>query len=298
MKQFLLFIFSLSFFLSQAWGAACCGGGFASPTIIVGDDKAQLSTSMSHTTVVVDSVDANGFWRKWDEHVQSQTFRVDGAHIFADLWQLGASVPLVRRSHLNQNYFGLADVLASVGYEYLSDWDYNPYKPKGIGFLQVTLPTGKSKFESETGGLDSRGNGLWIIGLGTLLTKTRGRWDGYTSIEVHRSFEKSVSNSQVTGTLKPGFGGSLGLGGGFNTSSWRFGSSVTWTYEDPIDVQGDTNLRGAVERYATAVAAVSYLASHEWAGTLSYADQTLFGNPINTSLGRTMALTIQRRWGR
>ncbi len=206
---------------------------------------------------------------------------------------------MVQRTRMDSNYSGLGDVASMIGYEYLPDWDYNPYRPKGIGFLQITLPTGKSRADSEVGGLDSRGNGFWALGLGTLLTKTLGKWDVFSSLEVHRSFDKAVSNSQISGTLKPGLGGSLGVGGGFNFKDYRVGSSVTWNYEDPIDIDtSQSRISGATERYATAVLSASYLASDEWAGTLSYSDQTLFGSPVNTSLGRGLALQVQRRWGR
>jgi len=298
MKLWSLLLSSFILTPQFSWAAACCGGGFAAPSIIAGDDKAQLTTSYSFTEVAIDNVDSRGIWRKWDEHQQVQTFRIEGAHIISDRWQSGFTLPVVQRSRMDQNYSGLGDVSASLGYEYLPDWDYNPIRPKGIGFFQLTLPTGKSRAESEVGGLDSRGNGFWALGVGTLLTKAIGRYDVFGSFEIHRSFSKSVSNSQIQGTLEPGFGGNLGLGGGYNIASFRFGGSVTWTYEDPIDIRGNTSSRGLPERYATAVLSASYLASDEWAGTLSYADQTIFGSPVNTSLGKTVALMVQRRWGR
>lgn len=298
MKLLWLLPFSSLFISSGAWAAACCGGGFAIPAIIAGDDKALLTTSYSYSEVVIDNVDSSGIWRKWDPHQQVQTFRVEGAHLISDRWQAGGILPVIQRSRLGQSHSGLGDVSGSLAYEYLPDWDYNPYRPKGIGYLQATLPTGKSRAESEVGGLDSRGNGFAALGVGTLLTKIFGRWDAFTSFEVHRSFDKQVSNSQLSATLKPGFGGNFGLGGGYNTAAWRIGSSITWSYEDPVKIQGSSSLTWPLERYATAVVAVTYLANDAWAGTLSYADQTLFGSPVNTSLGRTIAFQLQRKWGR
>lgn len=293
----LLFSFTL-FFEGNVWAAACCGGGFAAPSIISGDDKAQLSSSISYSEIAIDNVDAKGIWRTWEHHQKVQTFRIEGAHIFKDRWQAGFAIPVVQRSRLDQSYSGFGDVTASVGYEYLPDWDYNPFRPKGIGYLQLTLPTGKSKAESEIGGLDSRGNGFWALGLGTLLTKAIGRWDAVTAFEFHRSFDKAVSNSQIEGTLKPGYGGNFTVGGGYNAKSWRYGSSITWSYEDAIHIQGVANSQGSIERYATAVASASYLANDHWSGSLNYSDQTLFGNPVNTSLGKTLSLQIQHRWER
>ena len=61
---------------------------------------------------------------------------------------------------------------------------------------------------------------------------------------------------------------------------------------------GAGNYDGSIERYATAQLSLSYMASAEWTGTLTYMDQTLFGSPINTSLGQGIAIQAQRRWGK
>jgi hypothetical protein len=294
---------SLLFFLTfglKAWSAACCGGGFAAPSIISGDDKAQITSSFSNTEVVVDNVDSQGIWRKWDQHQQVKTFKIEGAHIFLDRFQVGFSIPIIQRTQATTTHRGLGDVSTSLGYEYLPDWNYNPWRPKGIGFLQFTLPTGKSRADSEVGGLDSRGNGFWAFGAGTLLTKTWTTLDAFLSLEFHRSFDKNIETSQVSGKVKPGYGSNLGLGLGYNIKDFRIGSGVTWTYEDAVKMssQDGTESSGSIERYATAQANLSYMYSDDLSGTLSYTDQTLFGSPVNTSLGRGIALQLQKKWGR
>ncbi len=297
MKLSFILLFNL-LIAQNVHAAACCGGGSAAASIITSDDKAQVSTSLTAMEVVVDNVDSNGIWRKWSDHQQIKTFRIEAAHIISDLWQIGAAVPIVQRSQLDKTYSGLGDVVGSLGYEYLPEWNYSQYRPKGIGFLQLTLPTGKAKADSEVGGLDSRGNGFWALGVGTMLTKIILEWDFVTSLEIHKGFNKTVSNSNLQGTLQPGFGGNFGLGAGYNFKDYRIGSNITWTYEDPIKVEATTITNGTVERYATAALSGSYMYDEEWSGTVSYSDQTLFGNPINTSLGRSLALQIQKRWGR
>jgi hypothetical protein len=281
-----------------ALGAACCGGGFAAPSVIAGDDKAQATATYSLTEIAVDNVDAGGLWRVSADHQQIQTYKLEGARLLSDRWQAGFSLPMVRRSRFGESYSGLGDAAALAGYEYLPDWDYNPYRPKGIGYLQLTMPTGKSRIESDVGGLDVGGSGLWALGLGTFLLKPVGRWDVFASVEAHRSLDRSFSNAQMRATIKPGFGGSLGLGGGYSWGAWRAGGALAWFYEDPIELRGTMSVDGSCERYATGTAAISYLAGDDWAATLSYSDQTIFGDPVNTSLGRTVAAQLQRRWGR
>ncbi|MBS1960366.1 MAG: hypothetical protein JST80_12890 [Bdellovibrionales bacterium] len=282
---------------SVAQAAACCGGGFASPTIIAGDQASQFTLSYGFNSVVVDNVDSEGYWRRWDEHQQVQSFRIEGATLLSDRWQAGLAIPMIQRTRTGDTHSGLGDVAATLGYEFLPDWDYNPIRPKGVGYFQITLPTGLSKYESETGALDTRGNGFWSVGLGALFTKTFSDIDAFTSVDVHRSFSKSVRTSSIAGQLQPGFGGNFSAGLGYNFTAFRIGGALTWVVEDPVKiVQPLGTIDGAVERYTTASLALSYMKSDEWAGTLSYLDQTWFGSPTNTSLGRGLTIQIQRRW--
>lgn len=294
-KLLLLLLFSL-FVGPAAFGAACCGGGFATPSIISGDDKAQLTSSLSHSEIQSD-VYTNGLWKKREQAENSETLRLDGAHIFNDRWQAGFSIPVIKRSRADESSSGFGDVSTLLGYEYLPDWDYHPYRPKGIGFLQLVLPTGKSVYESDNiYGLDSRGRGFWALGAGTLLTKAFGKYDVFFNFEAHRAFNKSIDENNTSAKLKPGWGGNLGLGAGYNTAQFRFGGNLTWSYEDPIAIEGTISSDGDLQRYTTLGLTASYLASDEWGATLSYSDQTLMGSPLNTSLSRSVMIMLQRRW--
>lgn len=281
------------------WAAACCGGGLSVPTIIISDDKAQFSASYGVTDVTIDNVDSQGIWRRWDQHQKVQTLKIEGAHILADRWQAGVSVPVVTRQYGEQSYSGLGDVATSLSYEYLSDWNYNPYRPKGIGFLQLNLPTGKSRADSEVGGLDSRGNGFWSVGAGTMLSKSWTVWDVFMMLEWHRSFGKNINTSMIQGEVRPGNGSNIGFGFGYNWSMYRAGFSVTQTSEDAIKIESvNGTTEQGLERWATMALSFSYLQSETWSWTLSYADQTVFGDPLNTSLGKSLGIQIQHRWAR
>jgi len=289
---------ALASFGGIAKGAACCGGGFAAPSLIVGDDKAQATLSYAHSQVT-DDVGTDSLWRKRTAKESGETFKVEAAHLISDQWQLGLSVPVVRRSRLSAESTGLGDLAGTLGYEFLPDWDYNPWRPKGLGYLQVTAPTGKAANEADTAyQLDSRGRGFWAVGLGALFTKTVGALDLFASMDAHRSFGKEYRNAQASGRLDPGYGGNLGLGAGYSFADFRLGASLTWTYEDAVSAEGSVSSKGALQRIATATASGSYLFSRQWAATLNYSDQTKFGSPSNTSLGKAVTFLAQRRWER
>lgn len=292
--------FILFYFPIVVKAAACCGGGFAIPALITGDDKAQLTSSYSYAKIDTD-VFANGVWQKRSSDDISQIYKIEAAHIFADRFQAGFSVPIQTRSKAGEQggeSSGLGDVAGQLGYEYLPDWNYNPWRPHGVGFVTLTLPTGKSIYESDENGLDSRGRGFFALGLGTVLTKTWTKWDVNSTIEVHKAFEKVVSNSQTFGNIMPGYGSSLSVGTGYSLDDLRLGASVGWFSEEAINVDGNNPSAGSEQRYANGSLSASYLFKQNWAGTFSFSDQTLFGDPTNASLAKSVQLSIQKRWSR
>ena len=294
----LLIVGTFVFFTRAAMAAPCCGGNFAIPSLIAGDEKAQFTTSLA-TSQTDRDVLPNGEWVHRAQGETTQTLKIEAAHIFADRWQANAAVPVLARERAGARSTGLADLQVGLGYEALPDWDYNPYRPKGIVFTSLTVPTGKSSFEAEdTFGLEARGQGFWALGAGLLLTKTIRLWDFNASLEAHRSLEKKVSSSGFDGTLTPGWGGTATLGAGFNQNDLRLGMSLAQSYEDPIESRGTVKSDGSLKRFVTASLMASYLVSDEWALTGSYSDQSWFGSPVNTSLNQSLTVLLQRRWAR
>lgn len=280
----------------SVFASACCGGAFSIPAIITGDDAGQFSTSFSQSKVEAD-VTASGVWRKREASDVSQIFKLDGAHIIDDRFQAGFSLPVQTRTRdgaAGGTSSGLGDIAVQGAYEYLPDWDYNPIRPKGVGFLTLTLPTGKSLEESllEDNGLSARGRGYWAVGAGTVLTKNYQAWDFNGTFEVHRSFARTVNDM----TFTPGYGGSASLGAGWNTAVWRFGGAVAWNAEDAVQVSGYEGAAGS--RYATGTLVASYLFPGAWTGIVSYSDQTIFGSPSNTPLAKSAMILLQKRWAR
>ena len=78
---FLIVFLQIIFVTEPVFASACCGGGFATPSIISGNDKAQMTSSLSFSQVQSDAY-TNGLWRKREEKENTETLRIDGAHIF------------------------------------------------------------------------------------------------------------------------------------------------------------------------------------------------------------------------
>lgn len=282
---------------SAAHASACCGGAFSIPTLITGDDRAQTTFGFSDSQLDT-VVDSDGVWSKVQARDHVRTLKLEGAFLIADRWQAGFSLPLEQREKngaMGGESSGLGDVVGLLGYEFLPEWDYSPWRPKGTGFLALTAPTGKSPYESEDdAGLSARGRGFWTVGAGSVFTKVLRAWDVNGSFETHHSFERSKNS--VTQT--PGNGSIVGAGAGWNSQFLRVGGSLSWNREEGVRNQSVVVSESAAQQFATATLSLSYLFPDLWAGSLNYSDQTLFGQPMNTSLSKSISVLLQKRWNR
>lgn len=303
-RHILIAIIAIVGTFETARASSCCGGGFASPSIITGDERATVSAEFSYSNVATE-VSSQGIWQDRHSPETLQTFKLQGAHIFADRFQVGAGIPMVSRARAGSSSTGLGDASVSLGYETLPEWDYSPWRPRGVSYLSLTLPTGRAiQDATEFYQLDARGRGFWAIGLGTTLTKIIGHFDFVTTLEIHRSFAREFRNAAIEGTLSPGFGGLWSIGTGYNfpysiLKDTRLGANLAFNYEDPIETQSNViNSVGSPMRFATATVSVSQMFGEAWAVSLSAFDQTLFGAPANTSLARGATITAQHRFSR
>lgn len=290
-------------FASSAHAAPCCAGNAAAPAIISGDEQAQLSVLVSHSSVIGE-VEGEGepvFWNG-DQHVVTQTVRVDGAILLSDRWQLGAMIPMVQQdvqsSGVGNTGTALGDIRLNAAYEALPEWSYSSWKPRGYVFAQLIVPTGNSVYDStDLGMVDAAGNGFYTVALGSLLVKRWSSWDASFVPEVHYGFRRRFSEEGIT--VNPGVGASALLGGGWSRGAFRVGARVQPQYSAPKQTTTDAGQSMSIYQFAwNAGVDLTYMASDEWSITGSYTDQTLVGPAVNTQLSRTFALMLQRRWDR
>lgn len=299
MKKICL-IFAMLFSSTASWAASCCGGGFAFPALILGDDKAQVTSSISYGQIT-DDVLTNQKWVRRDDSNRSSTFKMEAAVLVSDTLQTGISIPIVSRKISNEESTGLGDISLSLGHETFPELSYSRWKPKGVTFLQLTLPTSPSIYDaSNTLAVDSRGRGFFTLGGGLALIKVFGTWDANSSLELHKSFARNFNSSSAGGEISatPGWGHSWTVGAGYNKGDWRLGTSFTGMYEDAIEISGAQSSDGSTQKNITWTMVANYMMDLENAWTISYADQTLFGNPQNTSLSKTLTVSFQTRWQR
>lgn len=297
MKKVIVFLIFLT--PSSLWAASCCGGGFSIPALILGDDKAQTTSSISSGKVTDDTL-SNGKWMRRQDGNLAQTLKLEGAARFAEEWQGGLSLPFIAKTAQNsETTSGVGDVSAYLGHESFPEKGYSRWKPKGVSFIQVTLPTSPSVYDALSAtSTEIRGRGFYSLGAGIALLKSWTVWDANFNTEVHHSLPRHLSSTVYGGDVevRPGWGFSQTWGLGWNRGDFRLGCSLSFLHEDPIHIQGTTEATSSLQRNFTLGFAGSYMLTPESALTASYSDQTLFGTPINSSLSKTINLSYQHRW--
>jgi hypothetical protein len=282
---------------SNALAAACCGGAGALPSVITGDEKILFNGTILQSDLHV-RVTQDGVWRKQSALDRTQTLRLDYAQIIQDRFQVGFSVPVTQRqTGTKDSSSGLGDINLQGGYEYLPDWDYNLYRPKGIGYLVLSFPTGRSKYETVNLS-ETRGKGFASIGMGTVLTKQWSMIDALLGFEVRRGFSRSFESNAFAGNLIPQWGRTLSVGAGYHIQEFRTGAMISWNDEDSKQIITDQSQEEDAERFASGSVSLSYSSANQWSANITYTDQTLFGDPTNTTLSKTLSLSFQNRWAR
>lgn len=302
--------FWLLLFWRPAWGAPCCARNSATPFLIVGNDEAQINMAYSYSGVVA-KADPDGvpYFKSEGAVEQIQTTRCDAAFLLSDLWQTGVSVPLIQNTvgttTQNVSAIGIGDVRVSVGYEFLPAWSYSRWKPQGFLFTLLTVPTGRSPFESNhPRRVDITGNGFFSVGVGGLFIKRWTQWDVFVVPEVHYSLPRTFDHQDLKTEATPGWGGSFGVGAGFSPGggALRFGFRVHPRYDQ--GVVSSTLELFSISTFGKPIAScdtgfdVSYLISTHDTAMLSYTDQTLLGVAMNTNLSRSLSVSYQHRWTR
>lgn len=294
---------ALLFLPQMAMGAACCGGGNLFPSLIAGDASGQVTATTSYSHTFADApVTGAAVTRAADDFETRSTLKVDAAVLLSDLWQVGVSVPIVRRlrdRHGSQaDALGLGDISALAGYEFLPQWSYSAWRPKGTLFAGVVAPTGRSPQDAQSlFQIDSMGRGYWMVTAGALFQKTWGRWDALFLAEAHQPFARDVVAQAGVFHLNPAFGASGALGVGWSAGDLRLGAMLSAVFEGPVRTTGLIDEVGNPQVSYPLSAQLAYMLNDDLSLAGTFSDNSLLG-ATNTPLSRSLGVMLQARWDR
>jgi hypothetical protein len=251
---------------------------------------------------ISDDVLSSGKWIRRKDGNLATTYKAEGATLLSDSWQAGFSIPCIEKNANNlDRKQGFGDISLSLAHDTFPELLYSKWKPKGVTFLQLTIPSSPSVYDTESfSSLSVRGRGFVSIGLGVALTKNWNKFDGQFNLGLHRAMPRKFNSEAYGGKIEviPAWGSSANVGVGINSEKWRIGSLLSFNYEDAIRVNGALNSEGSVQRIYGLTFSSSYMINDESSASLSFADQSLIGSPLNSALSKTINFSLQHRWPR
>jgi hypothetical protein len=283
-----------------SFAAACCGGGANFPNLILSDDSAQLGLSANGSRVIGDAPSTGKpVFRSSADDEWVQNYTLDAAKLVSDRWQVGASIPYIRRSRSTSSQsasqWGWGDVSGMLGFEFLPEYSYSRWKPRGFLFLQTTFPTGGNIYESTNPyAVDARGKGFYTFSLGTFLIKSWNALDTSLRFALNKSLDRTFKAADGSDlTVRPGYDVNSAVSTGWSPGlgDWRLGLMLNPVYTAP------TNASRYKLVWNTSLD-VSRIIARSYVLGLSYNDQTLLGPAKNISLERGLMLFFRGKWER
>lgn len=283
--------------LDFAFAGACCGGSASATGLILGDEKTLVGLDFDTKWIATD-VSAEGIWRSRSETELHRTLRLQYTSLLSDRWQFGMQPNFVSRTRSGESESLMGDTTGFFGYEALTDWDYHPYRPRGTAYLAVSIPTGRSVYKSSSRNLlDSSGKGYATIGTGVVLNKVLANWTILFANEIHHGIPSS--------TLTPSWGYNASFSLSYELRSFSTGSSVQvslgHTYQNAFHIRQTEALEDITALQVTTFSTgASYSMVNDLTGDdpvifqLTYSDQSLFGQPLNTPLGKSLILGVRK----
>lgn len=196
-----------------------------------------ITTSQSWIAGEVDSENrVHGSTPLQNESRQALVF--DMSTVLGDRWQTGVQLPFSRRDRTESGErsfsAGIGDISLRAAYEFLPEWNYSRWMPKGFLIGQIGIPSGPSAFDEGDSPAAIRGRGYWNPSFGVALSKTWTSWDALLVTEMHTP----LSRSREIGTSKFQFMPSAGFSAltalGYSWGEWRLGASFSFLYDGPI----------------------------------------------------------------
>ncbi len=211
-----------------------------------------------------------------------------------DRFQLAAKSSFIQKvmnkQGRDESTYGLGDLDLQTTYEYLPEYTYSAYKPRGFVYGKVTIPNSKSLYDSRSVIFsDVRGSGLYAVSLGNLFLKKIGASTLKGGVELQHLFGRNFNQGQLSDYNKvivP-----LGYAYDLDPIPLAIGFNSTWNYQTKKELRGDITLVSAKEYFWETGAFVNWVVDRNQTWGLNYSDSTLVGKNINSPLYRSVGLT-------
>lgn len=296
-KYLIFILLCLPFY--QVMGAACCGGGTSLPTLITGDYRGQVVLSGSNAAITHDS-NVSGKVNKRNGANQKiiEILTLSTSYLITPYWQVGLTLPYKFNTHKTRSFDessrGASDIKAQLAYEFLPEYSFSLWRPKGYVFFEQTFPNSRSTYNADMPlRSDSLGNGLYTTALGMSFVKTIYSFDILFMSEIHKGLKRKFEQNSESFSVNPELGGSALLGIGYSpySGSFRIGSTLLYSQEGSREIVGNTTTVSRSSYFWEIGVNLSYL-FNDISFSIAYKDQSFLGEASNTTLSKSLGVSI------
>jgi hypothetical protein len=287
---------ALIFFIPHVLlASSCCGGGSSSSMIILGDNRQEWSAGLGFRNDLgqTDRTGMASFHGK--ETVDQQyTLNLQLQRQFTELIQAAVKTSVIHKVMVKQGRreksHGLGDIDLQISYEFLPEYNYSQYRPRGFLYSKITFPQSKGIYDSTSPIYsDVRGSGLYSFSIGTLFVKKNSQFTLKFGLEGQRFFGKKFKEGNLDDYHKVIF--PTGLSYAFDPLPISTGILTTWTYQTSKKLQIQTTTTSSREYFWELSVFANWSLNRQETLGMSYSDSTLLGKNINSPLYRSFALT-------
>src|SRR5690606_9431328 len=129
---------------TKIFSAPCCNQAGGVSALITADEAAKISLAAGLGSFGSEA-QASGEITERSSSETKQMLTLSYSRILSDRLQAGASLPLVHRMRTDagQEYAAtsIGDVKAVLGYEFLPEFQYSSWRPRGYLYAQMSFPT-------------------------------------------------------------------------------------------------------------------------------------------------------------
>lgn len=298
-KYLIAILITLSSIPLNLFAASCCGGGASLPNLITGDYRAQFTINLSNSGVTHTTNDNGDFIRRDSSNLEvSETMTLMAAYQFSNLWQAGISIPVKKNTHsiadIEESSTGLGDIKGQIAYEFLPEYSYSKWKPRGFIFLQQTINDSKSTYDAKKNlSTDSFGSGGKYTSIGISFVKIISTMDFSFMSEFHHAPSEKIKKNNKNFRFFPGEGHSYLIGGGVSpkNGNLRIGGNILFSHTNSSWIKGDINSTSSVKEYLEGGLNLSYKHA-EQSYIMSYTDQSFFGHAKNVNVSKALSISL------
>jgi len=296
-KYLIFFLFAL-FFPFKLHASSCCGGGSSSSLILLDDDLSSISLGMNFRNDL-GQTDGEG-WASFNEEgiVDKQSsLNIQWQRLLNESIQIAFKSGLSEKTIFKQKRYekksGLSETELQTTYEFLPEYNYSLYKPRGFVFLKASIPGSPSLYDSKSNIFsDVRGTGLYSLSSGAFFIKRFSTISLKSAIEWQHIFGRTFQTKAFKLHDYNKFNFPMSMGFSLDPMPFTIGAGLTWNYQSAKKFTGSINNQSQSEYFWETSAFINWVISREKSLGLSYSDSTLVGKNISSPLYRTIGFTF------